>query len=165
MNIKFFNEVNENDIVGGKGSSLAKMYQSKFNVPNGYIITVDAFNNFLIENNVKIKIEKLIAECNINNEETIKETVIKSMSLSLKRNILTSITTLTAIIVLLLIGTSGVKEFNITVLIGLISGTFSSLFLAPYIWLKLEIYRLKNPKKEKDEETEIEERRIKGINS
>jgi len=73
MNIKFFNEVNENDIVGGKGSSLAKMYQSKFNVPNGYIITVDAFNNFLIENNVKIKIEKLIAECNINNEETIKE--------------------------------------------------------------------------------------------
>jgi len=99
------------------------------------------------------------------NEENITEAVKTSMSLSLKRNILTSITTLTAIIVLLLIGTSGVKEFNITVLIGLISGTFSSLFLAPYIWLKLEIYRLKNPKKEKDEETEIEERRIKGINS
>lgn len=99
------------------------------------------------------------------NEENIPEAVKTSMSLSLKRNILTSITTLTAIIILLLIGTSGVKEFNITVLIGLISGTFSSLFLAPYIWLKLEIHRLKNPKKENDEDKEVGERLIKGINS
>lgn len=98
------------------------------------------------------------------NEETIKETVIKSMSLSLKRNILTSITTLTAIVTLLIMKTSGITEFNITVLIGLLAGTFSSLFVAPYIWIKLEVHRLKNPKKE-DDEDEIVERRIKGINS
>jgi len=99
------------------------------------------------------------------NEETIKETVIKSMSLSLKRNILTSITTLTAIVALLIMKTSGITEFNITVLIGLLAGTFSSLFVAPYIWIKLEVHRLKNPKKEDDDEDEIVERRIKGINS
>lgn len=100
------------------------------------------------------------------NEETITNVVKESISLSLKRNMITSITTLTAVIVLLLIGTSGVKEFNITVLIGLTAGTFSSLFIAPYIWLKLEIHRLKNPKKDDDkEETEVKEKLIKGINS
>lgn len=107
--------------------------------------------------------DKLKKQKNIT-EDKLRNVVKESISLSLKRNILTSITTLTAIIVLLLIGTYGVKEFNITVLIGLIAGSFSSLFVAPYIWLRLEIQRLKNPKKE-DEEKEIEEKLIKGINS
>ena len=96
------------------------------------------------------------------NEESITNIVKESISLSLKRNIITSITTLTAVIVLLLIGTSGVKEFNMTVFIGLTAGTFSSLFVAPYIWMKLEIYRLKNPKKQNEE---TKEKLIKGINS
>ncbi len=107
--------------------------------------------------------DKLNKEKNIN-EEKLKKIVESSISLSLKRNILTSITTLTAIIVLLIMGTTGVKEFNITVLIGLVAGSFSSLFIAPFIWLKLEIYRLKKPKKD-DEDKEIEEKLIKGINS
>ena len=98
-------------------------------------------------------------------ELTIKETVNESTSLSLKRNIITSVTTLTAIIILLLMNTSGVKEFNITVLIGLTAGTFSSLFLAPYIWQTLEIHKLKHPKKETIENEEPEETKIKGINS
>ena len=99
-------------------------------------------------------------------EETITNTVKESISLSIKRNMITSITTLTAVIVLLLIGTSGVKEFNITVLIGLFAGTFSSLFLAPFIWLQLEKHKLKNPKKDNEKEKpEIKEKLIKGINS
>lgn len=108
--------------------------------------------------------DKLKNAKNINNE-SLKEIVKNSISLSLKRNILTSITTLTAIIILLIMGTNGVKEFNITVLIGLIAGSFSSLFVAPYIWLHLEIHRLNNPKKDITEEKEVEEKLIKGINS
>lgn len=107
--------------------------------------------------------EKLQKEKNKTNE-TITKVVKESISLSLKRNIITSITTLTAVIVLLIMGTTGVKEFNITVLIGLIAGTFSSLFVAPFIWLKLEIHKEKNPKPEK-KENEIKEKLIKGINS
>jgi len=97
--------------------------------------------------------------------ESLTKLVNESISLSLRRNMVTSITTLTAVIVLLLMNTSGVKEFNITVLIGLTAGTFSSLLIAPYIWLKLEIKNLKKPKKEDNEEKEIKERLIKGINS
>ena len=98
--------------------------------------------------------------------ENLTKVVNDSISLSLKRNILTSITTLTAIVALLFLSTSGVKEFNITVLIGLTAGTFSSLLLALYIWLKLEERRLKNPSKyESEEDNEPHERLIKGINS
>ena len=84
--------------------------------------------------------------------------------MSLKRNIITSITTLIAIITLLIMNAKGVREFNITALIGLTAGTFSSLFLAPYVFLKLECYRIKHPKKQKDDD-ELEEKLIKEINS
>lgn len=100
------------------------------------------------------------------NENSIKDIVNTSISLSLKRNMLTSITTLAAVIILLIMNTTGVKEFNITIFIGLLSGTFSSLFIAPFIWMKLENHNLKNPKKKNDnDEEEVKERLIKGINS
>lgn len=98
-------------------------------------------------------------------EEKIKEVVNLSTSITLRRNLLASITTLTAVIVLLLMNTKGVKEFNLTILFGLTFGTFSSLFIAPYIWQKLEIHKLKYPKKEKKEDNGPEEKLIKGINA
>ena len=98
-------------------------------------------------------------------EEKLKEVVNLSTSITLRRNLLASITTLTAVIVLLLMNTKGVKEFNLTILFGLTFGTFSSLFIAPYIWQKLEIHKLKHPKKEKKEDNGPEEKLIKGINA
>lgn len=72
MNIKFFEDIKENDKVGGKGSSLAKMYQNKFNIPNGYVITSNMFDDFLKENNVKEKIQRIIKGCNIYDEKDIE---------------------------------------------------------------------------------------------
>ena len=72
MSIKFFKSINENDDVGGKGLSLVKMYKNKFNVPNGYIIISDVFDNFLKENNIKNKIQNIIDNCDINNEENLE---------------------------------------------------------------------------------------------
>lgn len=71
MSIKFFADIKDNDLVGGKGASLAKMLQNGFNIPNGYVIDADLFNQFLIENNVKDKIQSLIDKCNIEDEKEI----------------------------------------------------------------------------------------------
>ena len=46
MNIKFFEDIKEDDVVGGKGASLAKMCQNDFNIPNGYVIKANLFNEF-----------------------------------------------------------------------------------------------------------------------
>lgn len=97
------------------------------------------------------------------NEKSLKEVINDSIKLSLKRNMLTSITTLSAVIVLLVMNISSIREFNIAVLFGLFAGTFSSLFIAPYILYKLELRSLKHPKKD-DDEDELEEKLIKGIN-
>lgn len=99
-----------------------------------------------------------------NANEKLEEIVTESIRLSLKRNILTSITTLTAIIILLAMGISSIRGFNIAVLFGLLAGTFSSLFLAPYIWFKIQRFNVKRPKKDDDEDKEPEEKLIKGIN-
>lgn len=72
MSIKFFNNITEDDMVGGKGASLSKMYQNKFNIPNGYIIMTDSFNEFLEENKIKEKIQEIINTCDINNEKDIE---------------------------------------------------------------------------------------------
>ncbi len=98
-----------------------------------------------------------------NTKEELSKVVNESIRLSLKRNILTSVTTLSAIVILLCIGISSIKEFNITVLIGLLAGTFSSLFIAPYIWIFLES-RKDNSKPKDEEEDGPKEKIIKGIN-
>ena len=69
MDIKFFKDIDENDIVGGKGANLAKMLQHGFNVPNGFVIGANIFNNYLDDNNVKNNINRLIQECDINDEK------------------------------------------------------------------------------------------------
>lgn len=73
MNIKFFRDIREKDVVGGKGSSLAKMYQNEFNIPNGYVIMADVFDKFLNENNIKEKIQEIIDRCNTNDEKDIEK--------------------------------------------------------------------------------------------
>lgn len=72
MSISFFEDIKENDIVGGKGASLAKMWQNGFNIPNGYVIKAELFDEFLIQNNVKDKIQDLVSQCDINNEKEIE---------------------------------------------------------------------------------------------
>lgn len=98
MSIKFFEDIKEIDNVGGKGASLSKMYQNNFNIPNGYVIMTDSFNEFLIENNIKEEIQKIIKKCDINDEKNIQdnsEEIIKiiskaTMSDAIKKDIIKS---------------------------------------------------------------------------
>ena len=72
MSIKLFRNIDESDLSGGKGASLAKMYQNKLNIPNGYVIMADEFDNFLLQNGIKYKIQSIITALDIENEEDIQ---------------------------------------------------------------------------------------------
>lgn len=98
-------------------------------------------------------------ENKLNNEDIVNDCLSKAFT----RSILTTITTLTSVVVLLIMGASEIKEFNIAILVGLIVGTFSSLFVAPYVWIKLEKRDSMKPKDDYDDGPE--EKIIKGINS
>ena len=51
---------------GGKASSLINLTKNGFNVPNGFVISTNVFNNFLKYNGIKIKIDILVSKLIIN---------------------------------------------------------------------------------------------------
>lgn len=56
--ILWFSEAHKEDIplVGGKGANLGELYNAKIPVPNGFIVTADAYFYFLEKTNLKAKI-------------------------------------------------------------------------------------------------------------
>jgi len=62
------------------------------------------------------------------------EVVDKSISETIVRSMNTSLTTLFAVAALYIIGVESIKEFTFPILIGIISGTYSSIFIASPIW-------------------------------
>ena len=68
---------------------------------------------------------------------SIKELTNKSLNQTLLRTINTSITTIVVIMSLIVFGGSTIKEFCIVLLIGVISGTYSSLCIASPVIVKL----------------------------
>src|SRR3989344_5478156 len=67
--VKWFSELSNKDILvaGGKGASLAEMYNNKFPIPPGFIITVQAYEYFIDKAQLK-EIRKLIEESKLPKE-------------------------------------------------------------------------------------------------
>lgn len=62
------------------------------------------------------------------------EMVDKSINQTLARSVNTSLTTLFTIGAIYILGVASVKEFALPIIIGIISGTYSSVFLAGSVW-------------------------------
>ena len=69
---------------------------------------------------------------------TVEDTINGSIKQSMRRTINTTITTLIAVVVLYMIGVEAVKELALPLIIGIISGTYSSLFIASPVWYELK---------------------------
>lgn len=81
-----------------------------------------------------------------------------------------SLTTLFPVIFLLLIGSRAIFTFNFAMFVGLIAGTFSSIFIAPTVWKYMRIHhRAKDKpakkKVKKAKKEQLDEYTIKGINA
>ena len=82
-----FSKIDKRDIplVGGKGANLGEMVKAGFPVPLGFAVTVAAYDTFLKENNLSIKIKKTLAEIDVNDpgqldraSKNITGTLVKS---------------------------------------------------------------------------------------
>lgn len=75
---------------------------------------------------------------NLRKPELTKTTNAQMVDLSVKetltRTIYTSLTTIISILLLAVIGVSSIREFLIPILIGLLAGTYSSIFVSGTIW-------------------------------
>lgn len=79
-------------------------------------------------------------------KESIDNLINNSIKQSLRRTINTSLTTLIAILVLYILGVEDIKVLALPLMIGIITGTYSSLFIASPIWYELKNRKIKAAK-------------------
>lgn len=98
-------------------------------------------------------------------KESLYEITNRSIRKTFNRTIWTSVTTIVPVIALTLLGSREIIGFNIAMLVGLVSGTYSSIFIATYLYLLIESKNLGKPKKKKKVyKDDVEEKLIKGVN-
>ncbi len=68
----------------------------------------------------------------------LKEIVNESVKSTINRSLTTSVTTLLPVVALIVLGAREIIEFNFALAIGIVFGTYSSIFIAAQIWLLFE---------------------------
>ena len=73
--VAFFKDIDKSDLssVGGKGANLGEMIKAGFPVPDGFAITVLAYDKFLEENNLSLLIRNILKVTNVHNPEELNE--------------------------------------------------------------------------------------------
>lgn len=87
--------------------------------------------------------ENLQKKIVLKNYEDINEVVNKSLRQTIGRSINTVLTVIFTVVALLIFGSESIQNFSIALLIGLITGTYSSIFIASQLWLVLKKKELK----------------------
>ena len=98
-------------------------------------------------------------------KEKLESIVNRSIAQTFTRTIYTSLTTLLPIVALIILGSREILNFNLAMLIGVIAGTYSSIFIATVIYTAIETKNIGKPKKVKPVYTdEYEDKKVKGVN-
>ena len=120
---------------------------------NDTIVLFDRIRENLNDYNKKLTSEKLEEIANTSIQETFTRTIY------------TFLTTLVPVIILLILGSRGIFTFNMAMLFGLISGTYSSIFIATIVFLAIEKKNIgKKQKPKKVYKDDYEELSVKGVN-
>ncbi len=72
--------------------------------------------------------------------ESLAEIANRSLTQTLGRSINTSITTIVMVLLLFILGVSSIREFALPLMVGLVSGTYSSIFIAGCLWYMMKLH-------------------------
>ena len=89
-------------------------------------------------NDTIVIFDRIREELSFNQKKGLEETIEDSVKLSLRRTINTTITTVIAVGSLYVLGVEDVKVLALPLLLGMLSGTYSSLFIAAPVWFSLK---------------------------
>ena len=82
--------------------------------------------------------------------DDLKEIANKSINQTLSRSINTSVTTFVMVFLLWLLGVTSIKDFALPLMVGVISGTYSSICIAVGLWFTFKKNFGKKAKTEKN---------------
>ncbi len=77
----------EGSLVGGKGANLGEITQAGFPVPNGFIVTSQAYYYFIAENNLQLKIKQVLQTTNVHDPRQLTEASQRIKSIVLKGDV------------------------------------------------------------------------------
>ena len=74
--VAWFSEIDKNDspLVGEKGANLGEMQHAGFPIPNGFVITSNAYHDFIKENKLDVKIKHLLSTANFASQKSLEKT-------------------------------------------------------------------------------------------
>lgn len=73
-------------------------------------------------------------------KDTLAELANRSVTQTITRSVSTSFTTALTVLMLLILGVSSIREFAFPLLIGVVCGTYSSIFIATPLWWIARVY-------------------------
>ncbi len=114
-----------------------------FRIPvnSAFIAAILTILGYSINDTIVI-FDRIREELKLNPRKPLEEIINESIRKSLTRTINTSLTTLVAVLILYIVGVEDIKVLALPLIFGIVSGTYSSLFIASPIW-----YGLKNREK------------------
>lgn len=98
-------------------------------------------------NNTIIVFDRVRENYAKNKRASFADTVNMSIKQTLTRSINTTITTLLPVVMLFIFGVTSIRQFTIPLMVGLLAGTYSSVFLAGPIWAFLKQAQINGKKK------------------
>lgn len=104
------------------------------------------------------RIRELYKKTKVKTYDDLKSIVNRSLQQTFTRSVNTVLTVVFCVIALMVFGSESIRNFSIALLIGLISGTYSSLFIAAQLWMMWkwkEIQKKSNTKKVQEQEEPI----------
>lgn len=87
--------------------------------------------------------ENLHRSKTITSEDELATIVNKSLRQTLGRSVNTVLTVILVVVALLIFGAEGIRNFSIALLIGLLAGTYSSIYIAAQIWFDLKVKEMR----------------------
>ena len=94
--------------------------------------------NFIAAALTIITFDRIRENQRLSRRESYDEVVDKSVRQSMTRNINTTLTTLFTIVMIIILGVPSLRNFAIPITIGIVSGAYSSIFIAAPLWAKMK---------------------------
>ncbi|MCZ0756122.1 protein translocase subunit SecDF [Anoxybacillus sp. J5B_2022] len=102
------------------------------------------------------RIRDLMKKRKVKTVDDLKHIVNRALQQTFTRSINTVLTVIFTVVALLIFGSEAIRNFNLALLVGLISGVYSSLFIASQLWVVWKGKQLKKGKMKKQPEKDLE---------
>ncbi len=114
----------------------------KLPVNSSFIAAILTIVGYSINDTIVI-FDRIREEMRLNPRENFENIVNNSIRHSLRRTINTTVTTVVAVLILYILGVEDIKVLALPLLVGMLAGTYSSIFIAPNIWYDLKNHKTK----------------------